>query len=330
MLTSLAFLALTGTYTFNPTTDLSYRVDVSFDGFLPVLGGNEGRADVGMDVKVLGREKDGELLQASNELTSFSMAFNGSKLPLTLENAVDYFPKTKVSLSASGKILKTDAPDRSLPVRLPGLDVKRFPDITYLPVEFPANPIEIGEEWQFKKNFGGNDLLYTCQINELKGSIMSIGVKVRQEYTVLENDALEVVKKREDAVSEVTTVMNGSGTVVFDQSIGAVTSLRMVNKSVSTGENFVDKIKISRKLDSELKVNLKVNAKSQPKNPAARTTQKSSNPVMDFWNSAVQAGQDAWMTGAQWFALAKFAVQFSLATIPGGSSILKWLPGFGG
>lgn len=326
---------LSASYTFSAGSQLDYRVDVSFEGFLPVLGGNEGRADVGMDVKVLGLGADGENLKASNELTSFEISFNGSKLPLTLDNAIDYFPKTQVSLTPQGKIVKSDAPDRSLPVKLPGLDVKRFPDITYLPVEFSAKPVEVGEEWSFSKNFGGSDLVYKCQIQEVKGTLMTVAVKVRQEYTVLENDALEVVKNREDAVSEVTTVMTGTGTIVFDQGKGAVQSVRMKNQSVSTGENFVDKVKISRKLDSELKVDLKkpMTSESSAK-PVARESTKSKassgNPLTDFFDSVVRKGQEIWTTSAQWLALAKLALQFSLGTVPGGSHILKWIPGFGG
>ena len=318
MLTALATTVLvSAAYGLGPSTTLDYKVDVAFDGFLPILGGNEGKAEVGMTVRVQGMEKDGANLQASNEMTTFSIAFNGSKLPLTIDDAVEYFPKTTVLVTPTGKIVKNDAPNKSLPVKLPGLDVKRFPDITYLPIELPSGEVAVGDSWDFKKSFGGADLNYTCTLSKVDGDRLTVGVKVNQEYTVLENDALEVVQDRKDAVSEVTTTMNGTGKVVFDAKNGHVVSVVVNNKSVSKGENFLDKVAIDRKLDSTLRVSL---IEPDARVASVRPVVKDDSPMghlKALWGSAVSKGQQLWETGSQWVGLAKLALQAVWSFLPG-------------
>src|SRR5688500_14619030 len=138
MLILLVLVATTPiAYGLGPGIKANYDVNVTFDGFIPLFGGQQAKVEVNMAVDVRGlAEDDQKRPRASSEITEFAVLFNGSKLPLTVQSVQEFFPKTTVSLSPQGKILKTDAPDVSLPVRLPGLDAKRFPDITYLPIEF--------------------------------------------------------------------------------------------------------------------------------------------------------------------------------------------------
>lgn len=318
MTTALVLAALVpAAYSFGPSTSVDYKVEVAFDGFLPILGGNEGKAEVKMDVLVKGLEGAGSNLRASNEMTSFEIAFNGAKLPLTLDNAVEYFPKTTVEVTPLGKIVKNDAPDKQLPVKLPGLDVKRFPDITYLPMELPSGGVEVGKEWTFSKSFGGADLVYDCTVRTLDGEMVTIGVKVKQEYEVWENDALEIVTDEAEAAARVKTVMNGKGTIVFDLEDGVVNSVLMENKSVSKGETVDGKEKIDRKLDSTLKV------KRVESEKVARVVKKAAEPktlgdhAKLWWGNAVETTQKFWVKGKELMALFKLAMQFGVQSIPG-------------
>ncbi|MCW5936314.1 MAG: hypothetical protein KIT11_03285 [Fimbriimonadaceae bacterium] len=300
-------------YSFGPNTKVDYDVNVQFEGFLPVLGGNEGVVDVKMGVKVTGAKAEPGMLKAASEITSFDLTFNGSKLPLTLSNVTDYFPKTNVGLTPQGKILSNDAPDRKLPVRLPGLDVKRFPDITYIPLEFPTEGFEVGESWTFVRTFGDSPLTYTCTPVALTDNGAEIKVEVKQEYTVLENEALEVVVNREDAVSEVTTKMTGSGTVVLDLANGVARSAEMRNTAVSTAKNLSSGENKERKLVTTFKVALKGQlAASGGKAP------KASNPG-DLWTRAGMMGRDAWT----WLQL---AAMFGMKALP--SHIQAWIAPF--
>lgn len=295
-------------YGFGPETKLTYDVNVGFDGFLPVLGGNQGKVEVTMAVDVRGLAPEGEDLRASNEITAFEIVFNGAKLPLSLENAVEYFPKTTVRLSASGKILANDAPERRLPVRLPGLDVKRFPDITYVPIELASGEAEVGRSWEFKRAFGDSDMAYSCRLESLEGDLAKVAVQVRQDYTVLENSALEVVADRADAEAEVTTVLEGSGTVTFDLARGVARKVDMANEAVSK----VKPLDGSAPSERRLKTVLSVEAKSLS-GFVARRSQADQRPWWErAWGTAQAMGRDPRLVTG----FLKLAAAFGLRAMP--------------
>lgn len=333
MLSFIAASALAmGVYQFDATTKLDYDVAVTFTGFLPLLGGNEGKAEVNMGVRVSGLDKDSDNLRASSELTSFDIKFNGAKLPLDIESAKGYFPKTTVSMTTAGKVVKSDAPNISLPVRLPGLDVKRFPDITYLPIELDGKELKVGGKWEFSRMFGDSPMQYSCTVNEVNGDLATIAVTVQQEYSVFEDESLEIVKNEKDAISWVKTVLTGSGTVVFDAAKGVARTVAMENSSMSTVTSLSDGSKTERKLDSTLKVKLKGIADPTAK-PTTKTTAKPSKPptLMDqagaFWSNTVKAGQNAWLTGAGYLSMARMALGMFAAQVPGLQPFLKQIMG---
>jgi hypothetical protein len=309
-MTSLLLAAATApmAYGFGPETKLTYDVQVGFDGFLPVLGGNQGKVEVTMAVDVRGLTPEGDDLRASNEITAFEIVFNGAKLPLSLENAVEYFPKTTVRLTPAGKIVGNDAPDRRLPVRLPGLDVKRFPDITYIPIELAAGEAEVGHTWEFKRAFGDSDMDYSCRLDGLEGDLARVAVKIRQEYTVLENSALEVVGDRADAEAEVRTVLEGTGTVTFDLARGVARLVEMANEAVST----VKPLDGSAPKERRLKTVLRVEAKSLS-GFVVRRPQTADRPWWEqAWGTAQAMGRDPRLV----LGFLKMAAAFGLRAVP--------------
>ncbi|MCH8978701.1 MAG: hypothetical protein IH945_05595, partial [Armatimonadetes bacterium] len=170
-------------YGFEPGLKVTYDSEITFEGFIPIFGGNEGTVVVSMVVQVEGLEpEDGAPIRAANEITDFRVTFNDAVLPLDVTAVQDYFPRTTIALTPLGKIVKSDAPDIELPVRLPGLDVKRFPDITYVPIQFPEGGATIAKAWQFKKRFGESDVSYTCSLLSVTDGIAKISVQIVQEY----------------------------------------------------------------------------------------------------------------------------------------------------
>lgn len=258
MLSLLCALALVPVrYDFNPSTRLVYDVQVVFDGFIPILGGQEGVVSVTMGVAVEGLVKDSEgRAQAASEIKEFKLVFNDAALPLGLDNVTNFFPRTTVSLSPEGKVLKTNAPDVQLPVRLPGLHVKRFPDITYLPLEFPTEGVEVGKSWTYSKSFGDADVVYTVTATKIEGDTLSMDVSLAQEYTVLEDEAKNVVEAK-DAVATVVTKLTGKGTAEFDLRKGAVRRLQIDADAASTVVDLQTKEKSQRQLKTTLKVRLR-------------------------------------------------------------------------
>lgn len=245
-------------YGLRPNVGATYDVNVHFNGYIPILGGRIAKVDVQMGVDVFGLAPDEKgMPRASSEIMAFSLEMDGAKLPVGLKNILDYFPKTTVVLSPHGKILKSDAPDIQLPFRLPGLDVKRFPDITYLPIEFPEAGIEEGKPFTFKKQFGDSDVAYTVTPISIKDDLVVFDVKLAQTFLVLEDGGGNVIKSESDAVKRVTTNLSGSGKVVFDRKLGLVSSVDIEADAQSKAVDTRSKSESARTLKTVLNVKLK-------------------------------------------------------------------------
>lgn len=256
MLTSWV-LAGTLLYAAPQGTTHDYTLKATFDGFLPILGGNTGVVETNMVVRVDGLTNGSETLKAASEITAFDIAFNGAKLPLGLESVQEFFPRTTIEFSPAGRISKTNAPDLTLPVRLPGLDAKRFPDITYVPIEFDAKTAEVAQEWTFERTFDGAPMVYRCRLESLTATHAVVSVNIAQELNYLENEALEVVKEEKDAYSRVKAKLTGSGQVIFEREAGAVARVVMTNDSASQVTNIKTGETIERKLKTTFVVDRK-------------------------------------------------------------------------
>lgn len=242
---------------------LDYQVKLVVEGNIPVLGGQQGTAQVDLAMRVSAGAAPAGSLGATYELTDAGIAFNQSKLSfLTLDQFTKYFPRTSLTLAPSGKVLTTTAVDSKLPVRLPGLDQKRLPETTFLPVELPGAPVEAGFEWSFARPFSGSDVVYTCRVTELSGDKAVIAVKIRQELEYDENESQEAVTDKADAVHHVKTSMKGEGTVVLVS--GAVLTSDMKSVAVSQVTNLETKQTTERRMTSNLTVSRAVVTQSEP------------------------------------------------------------------
>lgn len=243
------------TYVLPPDTTTRYTLEVSFEGYLPVLGGKDGKAAVLMQISVLGLkpETDGTL-RASSDITDLKLSLNGAALPVALSGIKTFFPKTTVELSPEGKILRSDAPDVKLPVRLPGLDPKRFPDITYLPLEFPKGGIVEGKEFQFRKGFGGNDVTYRVHSTKIDDAELRLAIDVEQEYTTYEDDSHNPLPDDKGATSQIVTHLLGHGTAVFSRLVGSVGDIQIDADATSVVTDLASKQTSNRALKTRLHV----------------------------------------------------------------------------
>src|SRR5437764_859993 len=110
MLTALAALTLTPiAYSLPAGTPSTYFVRVGLNGFLPILGGKEGNAQVDMTVTVQGVAPDAKGdPQASSDLADFHIHFNGAEFPVDLETAKGFYPKNTVTFTPQGHVEKND------------------------------------------------------------------------------------------------------------------------------------------------------------------------------------------------------------------------------
>ena len=195
--------------------------------------------------------------RAASELTSVKLLYNDAVMPMDLKNVQAYFPRTTISLSPQGKVLKTDAPDVVLPMRLPGLDAKRFPDISYVPIEFPEAGIEVGKPWTFKKSLGGSEALYTVNPTKIDADHAYLDVKISQSYETFEDLHHNPVAQDKAPAYKIATTLSGSGTATFDRALGVITLFSGQTEADSVVTDMASTKTSPRKLKTTIQVKLK-------------------------------------------------------------------------
>lgn len=237
-----------------PGSRWALTVQVDFDGFLPILGGREAKVRVEMDVDLLLDPKTP--LTAVSDILRLKALLNDKPLPLDAKSTKSFFPKTTVKFSPQGEILKSDAPDTRLPVNLPGLDAKRFPDVSYLPIQFSSAPLEVGKTYEFDKVFNGSKVHYRVTPESISIETVQVKVELSQELSTYEDERANPVPEAEAKVV-VLTRLNGSGNGTFSRKSGLFQSFQV--EAISTGEV---KDKTGMKLKPRrLKTTLKIETK---------------------------------------------------------------------
>lgn len=217
MTATIAVLALQAQFAYSLTGETSYQMAVSYDGYLPLLGGVETRAEVALGFTVRGQGGS----EASSALTAFKVSLlekatgEMKPLPLTLDNARAFFPESTVSFKPTGEILGTTARDTRLPLRLPGLHAKHLPDMTFLILQFPEEPFEKGSSWKFSRKFDDSPLEFTAAYLGKEQDGHKFELKMLQTYETYEDTHRNETTK-EKAAANVQTKVDGSGFVWFD------------------------------------------------------------------------------------------------------------------
>lgn len=255
-----AVTAVNLTYSFPVDVKRVYDVKTTFQGFIPILGGQENaKVDVILVVsaKGLAPATDG-MPQVYSTLDDIKVLVGDAPLPIvTLESAQKFFPPTTITINPFGATLKTDAKETDIPVKLPGLDSKRFPDITYLPLQLPEQGAEEGKAYTFKKDFGDSDVTYTVTPTKVSDDSVEMDVVLVQTYEVLETEGLEITKNEKDAYARVKTDMKGSGKATFDRKLGVFASVNISADAISKVVELKSKKTSERKLKSILNIKLR-------------------------------------------------------------------------
>ncbi|MEQ1932528.1 MAG: hypothetical protein ABL962_01425 [Fimbriimonadaceae bacterium] len=250
MIAAIALLIIQPAYQFPLGKSADYNLNVEFDGFVPMLGGIEGKITVDLGLKVSGLAPKGDLLAIAADLTAAEVRLDGEKLPFTVDNIRKFFPKNTIAATTLGEIKENDAPDIKTPVRLPGLDVKRLPDISYMPIQFPAELFD-GQMFKFEKTFGDSKMTYEAT-PKFEGNTIIFSVKIAQTYTNYEDESKNLLDKPDEAFAKVVTDVNGAGTIVFDLKTGMVTQSKMVADAISQVTEIKKETNTQRKLKTTL------------------------------------------------------------------------------
>ncbi len=258
MLVALA-AAVQLTYSFQLAPPTLYDVKVRFEGYVQVFGGRDADVEAQMLVEAVGTAPDVDgNLQAVSEIKAFSLLMNGTPLPVEPKNITRYFPKTTISMTPQGKILKTDAPDTKLPVSLPALHPKRFPDITYLPIEFPVEGVEVGKEFRFTKAFGDSNVDFFVVPTAITEQSATLTIRMSQSTTLFE-DRYGNAADEQKAFAKISTEVKGTGTASFDRKRGIVSQLSVV----ANAESAATEVASGKQSERNLKTTLNVNARQE-------------------------------------------------------------------
>ncbi|MFN3684155.1 MAG: hypothetical protein ACK41F_09500 [Fimbriimonadaceae bacterium] len=261
MLAWIAALSIAA-YSQPPAEGWTYRVRLTFDGDLPLLGGQRGKAEVRLALRAEPVEAS-EALAARVETKAFEILFNGEPLPLTLEDARPYLPPTTLRYSGSGKVLSNDAPELAVPVRIPGLHPKRLPETVLLPIELPEGDLVRGARWRYDKPLGEATAAFEARAVSVVGERLSIDLRVTQDSSAFEDEALQVVPTESEAAAKASTRLTGSGRATFDRSRGAVTSFTLKGSAVTTVEPLRGGRPSKRRLRFEYDVRLESESKTR-------------------------------------------------------------------
>lgn len=246
----LAVLVAAAVYQFPVNKTMNYALDVQFDGYVPVLGGIDGKIDVALKMAVVGMTPDKTAVRLAADLTDAEIRLDGEKMPFTVDNLKQFFPKNTIGATELGEIKENDAPDLKLPVRLPGLDVKRIPEISYMPIQFPADMAD-GKTFTYKKPFGDSDVEYEVT-PKFDGSTIHFAIKMKQSYAFMEDDAHNKIDEEKDAKFDVKTEVTGAGNIDFDSAKGRVISSKIVADANSVVTERGAGTKTERKLKTTL------------------------------------------------------------------------------
>lgn len=249
MISSLLFATAIYAYSFAGAPEFRYSVDVTFDGYLPVFGGNEGRVDVNLVllVKPLTPAETGTIAVESS-LEDAKISFNADPLPLALSDFERFIPKSKWVFLSNGTLKSTTTPKVDLPFRLPGLDVEQFAAITFVPIQFPEKP---DFSWTYNSTFSGNPLRTQVKVLSESEKLSTFSINRDQNLESFEDENQDLVAEKEKATSIVKTRGLGAGKVEFDRVSGAVEtySMKFFTQSqvtpVAGGESKTRKLNVS-------------------------------------------------------------------------------------
>lgn len=245
-------------YAFPSGSKSVYDFQVDMDGYVPIVGRTQNQVQVKLVVEVLGGLTLAEgSYQVTSDFKEMKATLGGVPLPFTIDDVKTYFPKTNLIVNPQGKVLTTDAPDIEMPIRLPGLHSKRFPDISFLPLEFPVEGVEIGKSWSFKKKFGASDIDYTATPTAISEESAVFEVKILQKTSFFEDASSYEVKEEKDAVNRVETTFSGTGKVAFDRKRGLVKTFNADSEAVSKVTSLKTGESSNRSLKTKLKVELR-------------------------------------------------------------------------
>ena len=241
-------------YDFPVGSEVKFNVKIEFDGFIPLFGGKVGKTDVDMVVRALGVEsKKSDHQTVDSEITELKAVAFGSTLPLNKNNIGQFFPRAKAVIEPNGVVTENDAPDVNMPVKLLGLDSRRLPEISYVPLLINVNAADAGKPYEFTRSFNGAPMKYKVTPTVQNETAEAFDIEISQDSNGFE-DAYGNPASEATARSKVKTVLTGNGKATFNL------AKKLFDKVVveTNGETEVTNIKTGKTSKRSLKTTLTI------------------------------------------------------------------------
>ncbi len=239
-------------YDFPVGSEVKFNVKIEFDGFIPLFGGKVGKTDVDMVVRALGVEsKKSGLQTVDSEIIELKAVAFGSTLPLNKNNIGQFFPRAKAVIGSNGAVAENDAPEVMMPVKLPGLDSRRLPEISYVPLVINLDAASSGKPYEFTRSFNGAPMKYKVTPTVQNETTEAFDIEINQDSNGFE-DAYGNPTSEALAKTKTKTVLTGKGKATFNL------VKRLFDKVVveTAGETEVTNIKTGKTLKRSLKTTL--------------------------------------------------------------------------
>ena len=241
-------------YDFPLGSDAKFNVRVEFDGYIPLFGGQVGKADVKMVVRAVSiPEKSPPLQTVESEIIDLKAIAFGSTLPLNKNNIGAFFPKAAATFPSTGLIKSNGADHVDMPVKLPGLDSQRLPEISYVPIVLDSDALATLKPYEFTRIFNGVPMKYKVSPGPVQNSIEKFDIAIDQETTTFEDSYGNPIAE-EGAKSKVKTVLTGKGTATFNFSKHMFDSVKVE----TNGDSNVTNMKTGKMTKRMLKTTLTI------------------------------------------------------------------------
>ncbi len=222
-----------------PNGASQYDLTLLYDGYLPFLGGFEQKAkvDISLSVEPKGAGEATTSLRTLSAYLSNLETGEWVALPFNEQSAKDLFPTSTIKFDPSGRISATSMPKTELPVRLPGLDLQHIPDITFMLLELPAEPVEVGDTWSYSRRFGDSTVFYDAKYDGEDETGHRFRLTLRQDYETKEDENNNPTLEAKDVAQIVRTKVTGDGTVWFKGPKGWIVRAEVNAEAVSSVYN---------------------------------------------------------------------------------------------
>ena len=203
-------------YDFPVGSDTKFNVTVAFDGYIPLFGGKVGKANVDFVVSAKSvPEKSPALMAVESEIIELKAVAFGATLPLNKNNIGQFFPKATATFDTTGLVKYNSAEAVNMPVKLPGLDSQRLPEISYVPLIVKPETFATGTSYEFDRTFNGAAIHYKVTPTKMENGRQTLSIEVSQDSDGFE-DAYGNPAEEAAAKFKLKTHLTGTGSAIFN------------------------------------------------------------------------------------------------------------------